>query len=487
MKKMNERQDEKYVIAPKKTKGGGAETAVVIFTVIFMLLAYAWGYFNYKESPNLVVIVCLGVTFWTFTIMIFASISKSLKRKSNQEYVVYGKDTPIVVAAGTAVTQAPVVEAVEAQPAAQTVAAPVTEDVVEEQVEETVVEEVVEETVEAPVEEAAEEVAKAPVEEVEEPVVEPVVIPVVTPVVEPTPSVYSSPEPAKVEEKVEQASGWSCNICGKYNAAGVNMCSCGTTVDENELYKRFAEVKEEPVASAKAESDEYSSGAYGSSAYGASSKTSNYGYVDANDSQESAYGSVKAEPVKPAAEPVAKPAEPVEPEKDPWVCYICGRRNLGRVSVCSCGNSQEENASFVVEPIVKKQPEPVAPTPVVAPTPAPAPTPVVAPTPAPAPTPVVAPTPAPAPTPVVVPTPAPAPTPVVAPTPVATPVAETVAEVAPAVEVKPKRGTDDITSPNYVPKNTKVKQISNTEWECGVCGKINRNYVGTCSCGNSRY
>ena len=469
MKKMNERQDEKYVIAPKKTKGGGAETAVVIFTVIFMLLAYAWGYFNYKESPNLVVIVCLGATFWTFTIMIFASISKSLSKKSNQEYVVYGKDTPIVVAAGAAVTQAPVVEAVVAQPVQEEVE-PVAEAVVEEPVAEAVVETVVEtpaleaepETVEESVEEVAEEPVEEPAPEVVTPVVEPVVTPVVTPVVEPTPSVYANPEPVKVEEKVAEPTGWSCNICERFNPAGVTVCACGTTIDENEQYKRFSEVKDEP-ASVSTASDN-SSSAYGSSAYGASSKASGYGYSDVDASQESAYGSMKAEPVKPVAEPVAKPAEPVEPEKDPWVCYICGRRNLGRVSVCSCGNSQAENSKFVVEPIVKKQPEPVvtpAPTPVAAPTPAPAPTPVAAPTPAPAPTPVVAPTPA--------------------------PEAEPVADVAPAVEAKPKRGTDDITSPNYVPKNNKVKQISATEWECGVCGKINRNYVGTCSCGNSRY
>ena len=458
MKKMNEEQDEKYVIAPKKTKvGGGAETAIVVFTVIFMLLAYAWGYFNYKESPNLVVIVCLGATFWTFTIMIFASISKSLSKKSNQEYVVYGKDTPIVVAAGAAVTQAPVVEAVVAQPV-QAEVEPVAEAVVEEKVEEAVVEtpvtEAEPETVEEPVVETVEKVAEEPAPVVVTPVVEPVVTPVVTPVVEPTPSVYASPEPVKVEEKVAEPTGWSCNICERYNPAGVTVCACGTTIDENEQYKRFSEVKEEPKSVSTASDD--SSSAYGSSAYGASSKANNYGYSYVDDSQESAYGTKKSEPVKPAAEPVAKPAEPVEPEKDPWVCYICGRRNLGRVSVCSCGNSQAENSKFIVEPIVKKQPEPV-----VTPAPAPTPTPVAAPTPAPAPTPVVAPTPA--------------------------PVAEPVADVAPAVEVKPKRGTDDITSPDYVSKNNKLKQISATEWECGVCGKINRNYVGTCSCGNSRY
>ena len=34
--------------------------------------------------------------------------------------------------------------------------------------------------------------------------------------------------------------------------------------------------------------------------------------------------------------------------------------------------------------------------------------------------------------------------------------------------------------------NTKVTQISATEWKCNVCNRINRNYVGTCACGNSK-
>ena len=67
-----------------------------------------------------------------------------------------------------------------------------------------------------------------------------------------------------------------------------------------------------------------------------------------------------------------------------------------------------------------------------------------------------------------------------------TPVVEPVVQPAPApAPSKPK--TDDIMSPDYVPKNNKIIQLNSNEWECGVCGKVNRNYVGTCSCGNGRY
>ena len=118
-----------------------------------------------------------------------------------------------------------------------------------------------------------------------------------------------------------------------------------------------------------------------------------------------------------------------------WVCNICGKHNSGRITVCTCGNYAEDTdfvspkttvdtSSYTYEPI-----KPVTPI-----------TPVIP-----------------------VEEPAPAPTP----------------------SAKPK--TDDIMSPDYVPKNTKVIQLNSNEWECGVCGKVNRNYVGTCSCGNGRY
>ena len=454
MKKMINEQDEKYVITPKKTKcGGGAENVVVIFTILLMLAAYAWGYFNYEESLNLVVIVCLGATFWAFTIIIFASISKSLKRKARQEYAIYGKGDPIVMAAPV-VTEAPVSTPV--------VAAPVVEaPVAEEPVAETPVAE--EPVAETPV--AEEPVAETPV--AEEPVVEEPAVKEVY--VEPTPVVAVSEPEVKaeapvVEKKVEEATGWSCNICGRFNAPGANVCTCGTTVDENEQLKRFA-IKDEPIESTGV-SDYGNSDSYGSSAYGAYNATKE-DTKTSNESAYSAYGTLHSEPAAPAPTPVVKPVEPVVIEKEPWVCSICGRRNPGRVPVCVCGNGQEENDVFAKETTVKKS-EPVV---------KPEPTPVVKPEP----TPVVK----------------AEPTPVVKPEP--TPVAEPVETLSnsveePAVEavvqptiVRPKRSTDDITSPNYVSKNSRVKQISSTEWECGVCGRINRNYVGTCSCGNSRY
>ncbi len=35
--------------------------------------------------------------------------------------------------------------------------------------------------------------------------------------------------------------------------------------------------------------------------------------------------------------------------------------------------------------------------------------------------------------------------------------------------------------------NSNVTQISATEWRCNVCNRVNRNYIGTCACGNSKY
>ena len=119
----------------------------------------------------------------------------------------------------------------------------------------------------------------------------------------------------------------------------------------------------------------------------------------------------------PAVTPIA-PAEPVRPDvpaenigSDEWKCNVCGRINRNYIGTCACGKQMSENARNIgataFEHTAPAQAEPVA------------------------------------------------------------------APVTPAVQAAPKKtvAADDTSEPGK------------DEWKCSVCGRINRNYIGTCACG----
>ena len=504
-------QSKKYVIVPKNAKvKTGAENAVTIFAVLFIVLAYVWAFFLLKDSQVLAIGVCLLSTFLGLMLIMLATISKLLKVKNAQKYVIIDKNGNSQDALPTpAVSPAPAVKP-------------------------------------APVVEPTPYVAPTPVVK-PAPVVEP------TPYVAPTPVVKPAPvvEPAPVEKPKANIPAWTCNICGLYNAAGTAVCKqCATTAEENDSLKRFAAEKEDPAM----HKTEYGSGNYGvkedvaTSSYGtpeqarleAERKEKERLEAEAKakaereeaerkererleaeakakaereeaerkererleaeakakaereeaerkererleaearakaerEEAERLEAEARAKAEREAAERAEKErleAERAEKERieaeraerlarlaareaereaearkeeeaktaasvGSWVCNICGKHNSGRITVCTCGNYADD-LDYVSPKVQAPTYEPVKPVTPVAPEPK--------------------------------------------------PVVEPVVAEESAKSSKPK--TDDIMSPDYVPKNSKIIQLNSNEWECGVCGKVNRNYVGTCSCGNGRY
>ena len=526
-------QSKKYVIVPKNAKvKSGAENAVTIFAVLFIVLAYVWAFFLLKDSQVLAIGVCLLSTFLGLMLIMLATISKLLKVKNAQKYVIVDKNGNSQDALPTpAVAPTPVVKP-------------------------------------APVVEPTPYVAPTPVVK-PAPVVEP------TPYVAPTPVVKPAPvvEPTPVEKPKANIPAWTCNICGLYNAAGTAVCKqCATTAEENDSLKRFAAEKEDPAM----HKTEYGSGNYGvkedvaTSSYGtpeqarleaerkekerleaeakakaereeaerkererleaeakakaereeaerkererleaeakakaereeaerkererleaeakakaereeaerleaearakaereaaeakaraereaaeakerAEREAAEHAEKERLEAERAEKARIEAEReerlARLAAREAAREAEARKEEETKTaasvgscVCNICGKHNSGRITVCTCGNYADDS-DYVAPKAQAPTYEPVKPVAPVVPEPK--------------------------------------------------PVVETVAEEPASKSSKPK--TDDIMSPDYVPKNSKIIQLNSNEWECGVCGKINRNYVGTCSCGNGRY